>query len=62
VGEADLRLPLSLANLLPETHLSEIGQQLKVSPQDVLGLLMRVGRDTSPARKPFSPNESWAHG
>jgi len=38
-----------LANLLPETHLSEIGQQLKVSPQDVLGLLMRVGRDTAGA-------------
>ncbi|AJD43280.1 HipA-like protein [Rhizobium gallicum bv. gallicum R602sp] len=38
-----------LANLLPEAHLSEIGQQLKVSPQDVLGLLMRVGRDTAGA-------------
>ena len=38
-----------LANLLPETHLSEIGQQLKVSPQDVLGVLMRVGRDTAGA-------------
>ncbi|MGW6778539.1 HipA domain-containing protein [Brucella pseudogrignonensis] len=38
-----------LANLLPETHLSEIGQQLKVSPQDILGLLMRVGRDTAGA-------------
>jgi len=25
-----------LANLLLETHLSEIGQQLKVSPQDIL--------------------------
>lgn len=38
-----------LANLLPETHLSEIGQQLKVSPQDVIGLLLRVGRDTAGA-------------
>jgi serine/threonine-protein kinase HipA len=38
-----------LANLLPETHLSEIGQQLKVSPQDILGLLIRVGRDTAGA-------------
>jgi serine/threonine-protein kinase HipA len=38
-----------LANLLPETHLSEIGQQLKVSPQNILGLLMRVGRDTAGA-------------
>jgi serine/threonine-protein kinase HipA len=38
-----------LANLLPETRLSEIGQQLKVSPQDILGLLTRVGRDTAGA-------------
>lgn len=38
-----------LANLLPETHLSEIGQQLKVSPQDIVGLLARLGRDTAGA-------------
>lgn len=38
-----------LANLLPETHLSEIGQQLKVSPQDIVGLLSRLGRDTAGA-------------
>jgi serine/threonine-protein kinase HipA len=38
-----------LANLLPEAHLSEIGQQLKVSPQDIVGLLTRLGRDTAGA-------------
>jgi serine/threonine-protein kinase HipA len=38
-----------LANLLPETHLSEIGQQIGVSPQDVLGLLEHIGRDTAGA-------------
>jgi serine/threonine-protein kinase HipA len=38
-----------LANLLPETHLSEIGQQLKVSPQDIVGLLTHLGRDTAGA-------------
>lgn len=38
-----------LANLLPETHLAEIGQQLKVSPQDVVGLLGHIGRDTAGA-------------
>lgn len=38
-----------LANLLPETHLSEIGQQLKISPQDIVGLLMNLGRDTAGA-------------
>lgn len=43
-----------LANLLPETHLSEIGRQLKVSPQDIVGLLSRLGRDTAGA---FSINE-----
>ncbi|MCK8781897.1 HipA N-terminal domain-containing protein [Rhizobium sp. NTR19] len=48
-----------LANLLPETHLSEIGQQLKVSPHDVLGLLMRVGRDTAGA---FSIGETRREG
>ncbi|WP_275789465.1 type II toxin-antitoxin system HipA family toxin [Pararhizobium gei] len=38
-----------LANLLPETHLSEIGQRLKISPQDIVGLLTRLGRDTAGA-------------
>jgi serine/threonine-protein kinase HipA len=38
-----------LANLLPESHLSEIGQQIGVAPQDVLGLLEHIGRDTAGA-------------
>lgn len=38
-----------LANLLPESHLTEIGQQIGVSPQDILGLLGRIGRDTAGA-------------
>ncbi|MDB5524671.1 MAG: HipA protein [Rhizobium sp.] len=38
-----------LANLLPEAHLTELGLQLKVSPQDVVGMLMRLGRDTAGA-------------
>jgi serine/threonine-protein kinase HipA len=38
-----------LANLLPEAHLSEIGQRIGVSPQDILGLLARLGRDTAGA-------------
>lgn len=38
-----------LANLLPETHLAEIGLRLKVSPQDVVGLLEHIGRDTAGA-------------
>ena len=38
-----------LANLLPESHLTEIGQRIGVSPQDVLGLLARIGRDTAGA-------------
>lgn len=45
---ADRLLPW-LANLLPETHLAEIGQRLKVSPQDIVGLLGRIGRDTAGA-------------
>lgn len=45
---ADTVLPW-LANLLPEAHLSEIGQRLKVSPQDIIGLLLRLGRDTAGA-------------
>jgi serine/threonine-protein kinase HipA len=38
-----------LANLLPESHLSQIGQQLGVAPQDILGLLEHIGRDTAGA-------------
>lgn len=38
-----------LANLLPETHLSEIGLRLKVSPKDIVGLLAHIGRDTAGA-------------
>lgn len=45
---ADRLLPW-LANLLPETHLAEIGQRLKVSPQDIVGLLGHIGRDTAGA-------------
>jgi len=45
---ADRLLPW-LANLLPETHLVEIGQRLKVSPQDIVGLLGHIGRDTAGA-------------
>lgn len=46
-----------LANLLPETHLTEIGQQIGVSPQDVLGLLDRIGRDTAGALAIGLPRE-----
>ena len=46
--EAEKILPW-LANLLPESHLSEIGQQLGVSPQDILGILNSIGRDTAGA-------------
>ncbi|WP_376743699.1 type II toxin-antitoxin system HipA family toxin [Ensifer canadensis] len=45
---ADRLLPW-LANLLPEAHLAEIGQRLKVSPQDIVGLLGHIGRDTAGA-------------
>lgn len=38
-----------LANLLPESHLTEIGQQIGVSSQDIPGLLDRIGRDTAGA-------------
>lgn len=48
VVDADKLLPW-LANLLPETHLAEIGQRLKVSPQDIVGLLGHIGRDTAGA-------------
>ncbi len=51
---ADKTLPW-LANLLPENHLSEIGQQFGVSPQDVVGLLERIGRDTAGALAIGSP-------
>jgi serine/threonine-protein kinase HipA len=44
-----------LANLLPESHLSEIGQQIGVSPQDILGLLEHIGRDTAGAFAIGSP-------
>lgn len=44
-----------LANLLPESHLSEIGQQIGVAPQDILGLLEHIGRDTAGALAIGSP-------
>lgn len=47
-----------LANLLPETHLAEIGQQLKVSPQDVVGLLEHMGRDTAGALSIGAPRKA----
>lgn len=46
-----------LANLLPEAHLTEIGQQIGVSPQDVVGLLDRIGRDTAGALAIGTPRE-----
>jgi serine/threonine-protein kinase HipA len=46
-----------LANLLPESHLSEIGQQLGVSPQDIVGLLQHIGRDTAGALSIGQPRE-----
>lgn len=50
-----------LANLLPETHLTELGLRLKVSPQDVLGLLMRLGRDTAGALSIGEPRRTGNH-
>lgn len=47
-----------LANLLPESHLSEIGQQLKVSPQDIVGVLEHLGRDTAGAISVGAPRKS----
>jgi serine/threonine-protein kinase HipA len=57
-----LRMPLSaaeigpeallpwLANLLPEDGtLLQVGRNLGVAPQDVLGLILRIGRDTAGA-------------
>ena len=57
---ADRVLPW-LANLLPETHLTELGLQLRVSPQDVLGLLMRLGRDTAGALSIGEPRRTGNH-
>lgn len=56
VGAAKL-LPW-LANLLPETHLAEIGQRLKVSPQDIVGLLGHIGRDTAGALSIGEPRKA----
>jgi serine/threonine-protein kinase HipA len=47
-----------LANLLPEAHLTEIGQQLKVSPQDIVGLLGHIGRDTAGALSIGEPRKA----
>ncbi|OWV78090.1 phosphatidylinositol kinase [Rhizobium sp. R635] len=54
---ADVLLPW-LANLLPETHLAEIGQRLKVSPQDIVGLLGHIGRDTAGALSIGEPRKA----
>ncbi len=58
--DADRLLPW-LANLLPETHLAEIGQRLKVSPQDIVGLLGHIGRDTAGALSIGEPRKSGIH-
>ncbi|SCB21824.1 HipA N-terminal domain-containing protein [Rhizobium miluonense] len=57
---ADRLLPW-LANLLPETHLAEIGQRLKVSPQDIVGLLSHIGRDTAGALSIGNPRKPGIH-
>lgn len=57
---ADRLLPW-LANLLPETHLAEIGQRLKVSPQDIVGLLSHIGRDTAGALSIGAPRKPGIH-
>ncbi|WP_284767272.1 HipA domain-containing protein [Agrobacterium sp. CFBP2214] len=54
---ADRLLPW-LANLLPETHLAEIGQRLKISPQDIVGLLEHIGRDTAGALSIGEPRKA----
>lgn len=54
---ADRLLPW-LANLLPETRLAEIGQRLKVSPQDIVGLLGHIGRDTAGALSIGEPRKA----
>jgi len=56
VGAAKL-LPW-LANLLPETHLAEIGQRLKVSPEGIVGLLGHIGRDTAGALSIGEPRKA----
>ncbi len=50
-----------LANLLPESHLAEIGQQLKLAPQDILGLLEVIGRDTAGALSVGMPRKPGEH-
>ncbi|MCD1633975.1 type II toxin-antitoxin system HipA family toxin [Martelella mediterranea] len=50
-----------LANLLPETHLAEIGFRLKVSPQDIVGMLAHIGRDTAGALSIGQPRETGLH-
>ncbi|AXS39130.1 type II toxin-antitoxin system HipA family toxin [Breoghania sp. L-A4] len=50
-----------LANLLPESHLAEIGQQLKLAPQDILGLLEVIGRDTAGALSIGVPRKPGEH-
>ncbi|KWV59931.1 phosphatidylinositol kinase [Rhizobium altiplani] len=50
-----------LANLLPETHLAEIGRRLKVSPQDIVGLLGHIGRDTAGALSIGAPRKPGIH-
>jgi serine/threonine-protein kinase HipA len=57
---ADRVLPW-LANLLPEAYLTELGLMLKVAPQDVLGLLLRLGRDTAGAFSFGAPRRSGNH-
>jgi serine/threonine-protein kinase HipA len=52
------RLMPWLSNLLPETHLAEIGQRLKVSPQDIIGLLGHIGRDTAGALSIGQPRKA----
>lgn len=50
-----------LANLLPEAHLAELSLMLKVASQDVLGLLVRLGRDTAGALSFGEPRRSGNH-
>jgi serine/threonine-protein kinase HipA len=47
-----------LANLLPESHLTEISQRLRQSPQDVIGILQNIGRDTAGAMSIGAPRKS----
>ncbi len=53
---ADRLLPW-LANLLPETHLAEIGQRLKVSPQDIVGC-SAISGDTAGALSIGAPRKA----